>query len=391
VRATTDLDDLGLGEGGHLLLQRALAPLEPGDRLEVTGRHPALAIHLASWCRREGHRFDEDIGYVITKGTAQRDRLWGAVRAGDAREPLQPQADPRWGLAARGALVEQGGPAITSDLLDRDQVWAQAAPRLYAAACASQWDPEKAVDWSASFALPADVESAVVQVMTYLVESEQAALLIPARMLARIHPYFREVLQLLAIQAADEARHIEIFTRRALLTGGEMGTSGAGGRASLDTLLHEPDFTLAGFLLSVLGEGSFVDLLAFLHRHAPDPVTSAVCRLALADEKRHVAFGVGHTAHAVAADPNLLGRLRSAVERRHSALLDTAGLNQQVFDSLVILASGSWDAAAIRRGWRAVQRLQEDMDEGRRRRLARIGFPADEAAEVSALHSRNFM
>jgi hypothetical protein len=196
---------------------------------------------------------------------------------------------------------------------------------------------------------------------------------------------------LLAIQAADEARHIEVFTRRALLTGGEMGVSGAGGRASLDTLLHEPDFTLAGFLLSVLGEGSFVDLLAFLHRHAPDPVTSTVCRLAVADEKRHVAFGVGHTAHAVTADPNLLGRLRAAVERRHSALLDTAGLNQQVFDSLVILASGSWDAAAIRRGWRAVQRLQEDMDEGRRRRLARIGFPADEAAEVSALHSRNFM
>ena len=114
--ATTDLDDLGLGEGGHLLLQRALAPLEPGDRLQVTGRHPALAIHLASWCRREGHRFDEDVGYVITKGTAQRDRLWGAVRAGHAAEPQQRQADPRWGLAARGALVEQGGPPITSDL-----------------------------------------------------------------------------------------------------------------------------------------------------------------------------------------------------------------------------------------------------------------------------------
>ena len=98
--------------------------------------------------------------------------------------------------------------------------------------------------------------------MTYLVENEQAALLIPARMLARIHPHFREVLQLLAVQAADEARHIEVFTRRALLTGGEMGVSGAGGRASLDTLLDEPDFTLAGFLLSVLGEGSFLDLLA---------------------------------------------------------------------------------------------------------------------------------
>jgi hypothetical protein len=31
------------------------------------------------------------------------------------------------------------------------------------------------------------------------------------------------------------------------------------------------------------------------------------------------------------------------------------------------------------------------MDEGRRHRLARIGFPDDEAAELSALHTRNFM
>jgi hypothetical protein len=31
------------------------------------------------------------------------------------------------------------------------------------------------------------------------------------------------------------------------------------------------------------------------------------------------------------------------------------------------------------------------MDEGRRRRLHYIGFPDDEAAELSALHTRNFM
>ena len=31
------------------------------------------------------------------------------------------------------------------------------------------------------------------------------------------------------------------------------------------------------------------------------------------------------------------------------------------------------------------------MDEGRRRRLVRLGFTDDEAAELSALHTRNFM
>ena len=64
-----------------------------------------------------------------------------------------------------------------------------------------------------------EVEAAVVQVMTYLIENENAALVVPARFLGQIHPHFREVMQLLAVQVADEARHIEVFTRRALLDG----------------------------------------------------------------------------------------------------------------------------------------------------------------------------
>jgi hypothetical protein len=120
-------------------------------------------------------------------------------------------------------------------------------------------------------------------------------------------------------------------------------------------------------------------------------VTADVTRLALRDEARHVAFGVAHTAHAARADPAFLGRLRQAVERRHAALLDTAGLNGEVFDALILLAAGSWAPGAISRGWQAVQELQQVMDEGRRRRLASIGFPDGEAAELSALHTRNFM
>jgi hypothetical protein len=98
-------------------------------------------------------------------------------------------------------------------------------------------------------------------------------------------------------------------------------------------------------------------------------------------------------AHAARAGPGsgYLGILRQAVERRHAALIDTAGLGGEVFDAPVLLAAGSWEPTAIGRGWHEVQRLQQTMDEGRRRRLGYIGFPAGEAAELSALHTRNFM
>src|ERR1700761_5252174 len=52
--ATTDLADLGLDEGGHLLVARALARLAHGERLTVTGRHPALLLHLAARWREHG-------------------------------------------------------------------------------------------------------------------------------------------------------------------------------------------------------------------------------------------------------------------------------------------------------------------------------------------------
>jgi hypothetical protein len=387
----TDLDDLGLDTGGQLLIERALAGLAAGARVEIRGTHPALALHLGAWCRSQGHRLERDgNALTIVKGTADADRWTGAERAGTAQRPAA-HADRNWGLAARGALIEAGGPPLSVEWVDRDLVWADVAPQLYANAAASQWDPATAVGWQAELSTPAEIEDAVVQVMTFLIENEQAALVIPARLLTQLHPQFREVMQLLAAQVADEARHIEIFTRRALLRRDHLGVSGAGGRASLQTLLDERDFTLASFLLSVLGEGTFLDLLRFLNEHAPDPVTADVTRLAGRDEARHVAFGVAHTAHVARVDPQFLSRLRFAVETRHAALADTAGLNQRVFGSLVVIAAGSFAPAAIKRGWQAVQRLQQDMDEGRRRRLAAIGFPDDEAAEISALHTRNFM
>jgi hypothetical protein len=349
-------------------------------------------MHLTAWCRSEGHGLDDVPGSLtVVKGTAGDARWGGAQRAGHSAAAVASRADPRWGLAARGALVEPGGPALDVEWVNRDHVWADIAPQLYAQANANQWDPATVVDWAAKPELTDEIEDAVVQVMTYLVENEQAALMIPARLLGRLHPHFREVMQLLAAQAADEARHVEIFNRRGLLHRDVLGLSGAGGRSSLQSLLDEPDFTLASFLLSVLGEGSFLDLLRFLNRNAPDQITAEVTRLAGRDEARHVAFGVAHTTHVVRQDPQFLHLLRSAVDRRHTSLQDTAGLNSHVFDSLVVIAAGSWSPGAIARGWRAVLQLQATMDEGRRRRLESIGFSAGDAAAISALHTRNFM
>jgi hypothetical protein len=382
---TLDLEALGLDEGAHLLVKRALAA---APAVEVHGTAATLAIDLPAWARALGHSCERTAtGFLLARGP---DRWAGAERAGSVAAPVA-QAPARWGLAARGALVEAGAPALDLPLTERGAIWADEAARLYAQAAAAQWDPATAIPWTAPIDHPAEVEDAVVQVMTYLIENETAALLVPTRFLARLHPHFREVMQLLAIQAADEARHIEVFTRRARLHRDALGLSTAGGQASLATLFDEPEFAVASFLLSVLGEGSFLSLLWFLRDHAPDLCTREVARLAAQDEARHVAFGLAHLARHVGEDPSLRARLAAAIERRHASLAHSAGLNAEVFDALILLAAGSWAPAALRAGHAAVVALQQDMDHGRRQRLIRLGFAPDEATALSALHTRNFM
>lgn len=423
MQATIDIEQLGFDAGAHVLVKHALAALAPGQTLQVRGRAYGWEGQLIAWCRTQGHQCvfgqgedrgqgDDIAGNIATvrrhgdtnadAGSAANDvhtgaggRWRGALRTGHA-DPALPgalaeRADARWGLAARGATVEAGSPAIAFRLDERDEVWGERAADLYAQAAAAQWDPQTAIDWAAPFELPGIVEDAVVQVLTYMIENEVAALVVPARFLGQLHPHYREVQAVLAIQVADEARHIDVFTRRVRLKGREPGLSTAGGQASLKTLLDEPDFSVAEFLLSVLGEGTFVSLLHFLHEHAPDPVTRQIARLAARDEARHVAFGMAHLEYRLAEEPDYQIRLRNAIEQRYDALAHTAGLNEEVFDALVLLAAGELTLPAVKRGHEVVQQLQRDMASGRRARLGRLGFERAEADRLADLHTRNFM
>lgn len=102
-------------------------------------------------------------------------------------------------------------------------------------------------------------------------------------------------------------------------------------------------------------------------------------------------LGLAHLRRHVGVDPALQGRLQSAVERRHDALRNTAGLNEEVFDALVLLAAGSWNLGDVSDGFDKVVLLKKDMDQGRRNRLLKLGYSEPDASALSVLHTRNFM
>ena len=93
-------------------------------------------------------------------------------------------------------------------------------------------------------------------------------------------------------------------------------------------------------------------------------------------------FAVGAAWGDIAAER---ARLADAIRRRHQALQHTAGLNEEVFDALVLLAAGSWEHADLARGFARVVALKQDMDTHRQLRLLKLGFPPAEAEALVVL------
>ena len=100
---------------------------------------------------------------------------------------------------------------------------------------------------------------------------------------------------------------------------------------------------------------------------------------------------MAHLREHIARDAAILPKLANAVRRRHDALRHTAGLNEEVFDALLLLAAGSWNSDALRFGHSRVMELVAEMDQLRQKRMVQLGFPETDAIELSSLHTRNFM
>lgn len=409
---TTLIDggDLGVGNGLLMLLREHLDQLPAGAVVAVRTTDPTAEHDLPAWCRIMAHAYLGADGstFYFRKGDA--DPTLGPRPDWGVRLPLRPGGELHtrdwlvgrvgqvpehatgWtGFAPRGAVLEQGSPAFDFGINDRAQVWAGEVADLYEQATAGQWDASRDIPWAELKPLPEPVERAVCQLMTFLAENEYSALYVPAKFVPRINPQFAEVVLFLCTQMMDEARHIEAFTKRALANGGGLQYSAASTQLSLKTLFDQHDFTVASFLLSVLGEGTFLDLLRFIEAHAPDSVTAEVCRRARIDETRHVKFGMAHVRYYLGEDPGHYDELRAAVRQRAEVMSSVTEVSPRIQEALAVLAAGGLDPARLKAGTDRVRELIAEMHEHRLKRLVSAGFTSDQAEEMSRLHTPNFM
>jgi hypothetical protein len=112
--------------------------------------------------------------------------------------------------------------------------------------------------------------------------------------MGRLNADFFEVKNFIATQAMDEARHAEVFRKRALTTGWGLMRASLHNEHNLKFLRDADSFAESSLTLHLQAEGMVLTLFRFSEYIAPTEADKKLFRLVMQDEARHVGYGMQH-------------------------------------------------------------------------------------------------
>jgi hypothetical protein len=239
----------------------------------------------------------------------------------------------------RGAAARPGAPRLGPRWTSKSESWSASVQMLYEEAHARQWSSAVDVPWQELTQLPDDLELAMCQLCTFLTQVEFIAGDLPGRYLPQISADHYEVALFIATQIMDEARHEDVFRKRALANGCGLLQAGPGAVG----LLQVTDFTEMTTILHLVAEGFVQSLFRMGELISNNEAEKRMFRLAAQDESRHVAFGVTHMKYLVETQPERREEIHHYLDRNEGVLGTTqAGLTSggQSAESLAILLGG---------------------------------------------------
>ena len=95
-------------------------------------------------------------------------------------------APAHWGLAQRGSVIDPQTPPFDFPVSKKVEVWTENIADLVEQAKLGQWNAATDISWRDLRPLPADLERAVCQVCTFMIQNEYLALYLPAKLLTRV-------------------------------------------------------------------------------------------------------------------------------------------------------------------------------------------------------------
>ncbi len=256
----------------------------------------------------------------------------------------------------RGAIERAAAPRVGNySVRTKSDIWLKNGAQLYEEAVQRQWSSSTDVPWQTIEELPDPIERAQCQLATFLTEVEFVAGDVPGKWISEVSPDYYEPRMYLITQIMDEARHMDVFRKRAFANGGGLlgGVNtprGAGG-----VIDSARDFTEMSARLHISGEGSVLSLFRMGELMAYNDAEKAIYRLAASDESRHVAFGVMHLQYVSQADPERAEEIHTYLDEIELGLTAAAEQNPAVRgtssnSAIAILLGGGADAGSMREG-----------------------------------------
>ncbi len=255
-----------------------------------------------------------------------------------------PDHAPRRTMAPRGSDVASDVPDMGYTINDKSEVWADNVLDLYEEAVSRQWSATRDIPWGDLRPLDPDVEHAMCQLATVLSEVEMVAADFPAKWLWRINHDFIEAKMFLCTQVMDEARHTEVFRKRALANGGGLGKATAVVERFLQLILDAESYDEGSALMHLLGEGIVLSLFRAGAALAPSPVEQQIFRLCMQDEARHVAYGTMHLRYRLERDPSVAEDFHAYLDKGEE-IIAMIFSTPEIVEPTAILAAGSVEAA----------------------------------------------
>ena len=276
--------------------------------------------------------------------------------AGSDPDEIPEESDNRTGRP-RGTLPREAVARVGYySVRTKSDIWLRNAAELYEEAVQRQWSSATDIPWDTVEPLPDAVERAMCQFCTLLNEVEFIAADTPGQWLPRLSPEYYEVGLFLMTQIMDEARHMDVFRKRALVNGGGLLKQGPGG--GLRLVLEARDFTEMSAVLHVQGEGAVQTLFRMGELIGQNTAEKTIFRLCAQDESRHLAFGVMHLKHILESEPERREEIHSYLDRAERINGGAGALDRQLTESIIVLLGGGTSPEQLDEGWRLQQFIQ---------------------------------
>lgn len=126
--------------------------------------------------------------------------------------------------------------------------------------------------------------------MSQFLHGEQGALLCTAKIVETV-PWI-DAKYYAATQVVDEARHVEVFGQYIDTKLGDSYPINIHLKMLIDDIINDSRWDMTYLGMQIMVEGLALAAFGFMHQLTPEPLLKQLLRYVMADEARHVAFGV---------------------------------------------------------------------------------------------------